>query len=89
MIRKRIAEGLEIPEEALMDLPVITLRGRDRLTIENGRRILIFSDSFLKIGTRTGALSIEGEALELECIKKGYMSLKGRISAIFYERGKQ
>lgn len=85
MIGKKIADCLELPAEAVSDVPLITVRGRDTVIVENYKRILGFSEEELRIMTGNGALCIKGDKLRLAFLKKDSVCIKGSLDTFFYE----
>ena len=39
-IKRNFAEALEIPEEIVLNLPLITMTGRERLVVENYKGVI-------------------------------------------------
>ena len=57
-LRKNMTEALELPKEIMLNLPLISLVGREEVTIENYRGILEYSEEVVRIGTTAGILCL-------------------------------
>lgn len=77
-----IASGLEMPEEVVLNVPLVSIRGRESVTIENYKRLLGFSSEEAEILTKIGRLSVKGEGLYLEYMRKDVIKIKGRITGV-------
>lgn len=84
-IKKSVTEALEIPAEALFDVPVITMAGKNELDIENYKSILEYSDSCISINTAVGIVVIEGSGLELKAVTSEAISVKGGIESLCFK----
>lgn len=85
MIGKKIAAGLEIPPEAVVSLPLVTIRGKDEAVVENYKRLVSFGEEEVVILTKYGRLKVMGEKLSLEYMVKDSIKITGRINKVGYE----
>lgn len=76
------ADALELPNEVIFNLPVITVTGRGGIDIENYKSILEYSDTSVSVNTSAGILYVEGEKLELKAVTAEYISVKGRVKGL-------
>ena len=79
IVTSTIASALELPKEVLMNLPLITLIGKEDITIENYKSILEYSEECVRINTSAGVLRIEGKKLTLKQITSDNIVIVGRI----------
>lgn len=77
-----ISESLELPEDIVMNLPKITLIGDLYIVIENHQGIIEYTETKIRINTRSGELIIYGEVLEIKVILSEEIIINGRISGI-------
>ena len=49
-LRKNMTEALELPKEIMLGLPLISLLGREEVTIENYKGILEYDEESVRIG---------------------------------------
>ncbi|MBQ2879354.1 MAG: sporulation protein YqfC [Anaerotignum sp.] len=81
-LRKNMAEALELPKEILLNLPLISLTGREEVTIENYRGILEYNEEILRIGTAAGILWLKGKGLCLKELSAECMVVSGRVDSL-------
>lgn len=81
-ISRIMAEFLEIPKDLVLDLPKITIIGRNELYLENHRGIIEYSVTCLRIGLIRGFLEIEGRDLEIKAVMPEEMSITGEINIL-------
>ncbi len=81
---KVVAEFLEIPKDLVLDLPKITLIGRNEFYLENHRGIIEYSSQRLRINLSRGFLEIQGENLEIKTLMPDEMKVWGEIRTIKY-----
>jgi sporulation protein YqfC len=78
-LRKNMTEALELPKEIMLNLPLITLVGREEVTIENYRGILEYSEEMVRIGTAAGVLCLKGNGLCLKQLSAECMVVTGKV----------
>ncbi len=83
-IKRTFAEAMELPKESILNLPLITILGREELFIENYKGIIEYSDETVRISTRIGVLKIEGRGLFLKSILPESITLMGTFTAVQY-----
>jgi len=81
-IGKVVADLLEIPKDLALDLPRITLLGRDELNVENHRGVIEYSSNRLRINLSRGFLEIEGRQLEIAALMPEEIAIVGEIISI-------
>ena len=57
-IKRNFAEALEIPEEIVLNLPLITMTGRERLVVENYKGVIEYDEKQIRLNTSIGILKI-------------------------------
>ena len=81
IISRAMAEFLEIPKDLVLDLPQITVIGRNELYLENHRGIIEYSSQRLRINLSRGFLEILGEKLEIKALLPDEIKIRGEISS--------
>jgi sporulation protein YqfC len=81
LISKTMAEFLEIPKDLVLDIPKITLIGRNELYLENHRGIIEYSSQRLRINLSRGFLEIQGENLEIKALLPDEIKIWGDINS--------
>lgn len=80
-----ITEKLDIPIDAIIDIPKIIITGKEEVTIENHKGIVAFSEHEIKISSKKGIIKIQGNNFEIFYMGSNSLTINGEIKAIFYE----
>ena len=83
--KEKLANLLSLPKEIALDLPVVTATGQGELIIENYKNLIEFTDKTIRIRTRDGTITIDGNRLILKQITSENLLIAGRISGITYD----
>lgn len=81
-LRKNMTEALELPKEIMLNLPLISLVGREEVTIENYKGILEYGAETVRIGTAAGILHLAGQGLCLKQLSAECMVVTGKLERI-------
>ncbi|OIQ61564.1 YabP family protein [Moorella thermoacetica] len=81
-MEKTVSDFLDLPPEAALDLPRLTLIGNSRLLLENHRGIVTYHPDLVKLKLSAGELEIKGTGLLLREIKPDAIALEGTIRSI-------
>ena len=81
-IRKNMTEALELPKEIMLNLPLISLIGREEVTIENYKGILEYSEETVRVGTAAGILCLSGKNLCLKQLSAECMVVTGTVTGM-------
>ncbi len=84
LISKAMADFLEIPADVVLDLPKLTITGRNELYLENHKGIIEYSTSRMRVNLSRGYLEINGERLEIQALMPDEMKVIGEINSIRY-----
>lgn len=82
IIKKGIADLLELPRDIVLDLPKITLVGNLQLYIENHKGIIEYSTGLIRINTKSGILVVTGSDLIIRTIVIEEIIVVGRIDKV-------
>jgi len=82
LIKKGIADLLELPRDIVLDLPKITLVGSLQIYIENHRGIIEYSTGIVKINTKAGILVVTGTNLTIRTIVVEEIIIVGHIDRV-------
>ncbi len=74
-----VADALDIPIDAVCDLPVITIMGKSEVNIENSRGIIEYTNNCFRINTLSGIVKIEGDELMIKSITDESICVRGII----------
>ncbi|HZK43831.1 MAG TPA: sporulation protein YqfC [Syntrophomonadaceae bacterium] len=83
-INKIMADFLEIPKDLVLDLPKITIVGREDIYIENHRGIIEYNLNRIRINLSRGFLEIEGRNLEINALMPEEMKITGEVKSFKY-----
>ncbi|ANX12954.1 sporulation protein YqfC [Fictibacillus arsenicus] len=84
-VSKWMMQNLELPADAVMDLPRITMIGQLHIYIENHRGVKAFSNEQLKLKLKQGTLVISGREFVIKTILPEEILLEGTISSVDFE----
>ncbi|PKM76572.1 MAG: sporulation protein YqfC [Firmicutes bacterium HGW-Firmicutes-15] len=82
IISKAMADFLEIPGDLVLDIPKLTITGRDELYLENHKGIIEYSTVRMRINLSRGFLEIIGDNLEIQALMPDEMRVLGDINSI-------
>ena len=83
-IKKSLIENVELPNEIVLNLPLITIVGKNKLVVENFKNIVLYSTDIIKINTSSGTLKINGKKLYLKTLNKNKIFIKGIINSTVF-----
>ena len=79
-----LSEKLDLPKDVLLDVPKIIVTGRNEVTIENHKGIMVFERDKIKINTNMSPIEIKGSDFEILYIAASTISIKGYFNSIEY-----
>ena len=83
--KEKILNKLDFPSDISLDLPKIIVVGNREITIENHRGLMAFETNMVKINSRIGAITINGEKFEILFIGETTITISGIFKGISYE----
>lgn len=83
-----LSSQLKLPSDMLAGAPIITAIGRNEVCIENYKGILEYNNTFIKILTKIGRVTIEGKNLNISYFTNDEMKITGMIHSINYVNSK-
>ncbi|MCL2199508.1 MAG: YabP/YqfC family sporulation protein [Defluviitaleaceae bacterium] len=83
-IKQKLTNFLSLPGEVTLDLPLLMATGRGEVNIENYKNLIEFTDTKIRVNTRAGSMTIEGEKLTLRQVTTENVLVSGVISGISY-----
>ena len=81
-IKDRLSEVLELPKDAVLDLPQIVMSGNREICIDNYKGIILYSDTVMKINARDFVITVTGASLDIANIGNNDISVSGIINKI-------
>ena len=81
-VKQNISEVLELPIDIIMDLPKLTVIGNMEASILNHKGIIEYTETVIRVNTKSGVLKITGEDLQLKTILSEEIIIVGLIENI-------
>lgn len=83
--KTKVAELSELPKDVALGITVITITGDTEVSIENHRGILEYTDSKIRIRTKSGKIILLGYNLLVDSYSNDEMIIKGIINSIEFK----
>ena len=83
-LRRNVVNALELPKEVMLNLPLISLTGKEELIIENYKGIVEYGDEVMRVNTAIGVLRIEGKGLLLRQLTSECIVVTGTIKGVLF-----
>ncbi|MBQ2770969.1 MAG: hypothetical protein IJF41_06990 [Clostridia bacterium] len=87
--KQKVYELLDLPRDADLVTPRITLSGNEILLVENNQEAVTCTERQVRLMTNLGILSIEGRDLELKEFMEGRAVIRGRITGLAFETAEE
>lgn len=81
-VKRRVADALELPKEVLLNLPLISLIGKEEVGVENFKGILEYHEETVRVNTTAGVLRIQGQGLKLKQLTAEQILVTGQIKTL-------
>ncbi|WP_326908958.1 YabP/YqfC family sporulation protein [Sedimentibacter sp. MB31-C6] len=81
-LRSKLADDLEIPNDAISDNFDLRMHGNNKVIIENHRGITIYENDVVGIKTKENNIMIKGSKFKIEEINDYKVIIKGVINEI-------
>lgn len=83
---QRLAEEMDISQEAVPGLPLVELCGEKRVLIENHRGVLTYGSAEIHVCVSFGEVVVRGCGLELAKMTREQLVICGRIDSVYLVR---
>ena len=84
-LTNRVAKAYEMPKDVVLGLPILTITGQSELSLENYRGIQEYTDTLIRVQTKTGQIKLHGTCLKVEYYTNDEMKVTGRLQSIEYQ----
>ncbi|MCL2351829.1 MAG: sporulation protein YqfC [Firmicutes bacterium] len=81
-LKEKVASALSLPGEVILDLPFVSMMGKNEVSVENYRNIVEFTDERIRINTSSGVLVINGRKLYIKRITSENILISGAIGNV-------
>lgn len=82
VISEKLTKKMELTEDILLRVPIVTGYGNQRFCIENYRNIIEYTTNLIRIQTKTGKIHIIGKNLVIAYFREDAMCVMGEILII-------
>ena len=79
-------DSLKLPKDLLLGASIVTLTGNHEAWIENYKGIIEYSDTIIRIRTKSGQIRISGKKLQVDLYTNDEIKLNGTIDSIEFCR---
>ncbi len=80
-----VVDIFELPPEVILNTPLITLTGKEKLTVENYTSIIEYTGEQVRIHTTAGIIKIDGNSIKIDEITNDEISMSGKFLKLEYE----
>ena len=84
VISEKLTKKMELTEDILLRVPIVTGYGNQRFCIENYRNIIEYTTNQIRIQTKTGKIHILGRNLVIAYFRDDAMCVMGEVLSIEY-----
>ena len=82
--RLKLVDMLEVPKDVALDEGIITLTGKREALIENYKGIVKYTDDYIKVQTKDGAIEFKGKNFVITYLTDEEIKVTGNIEEINY-----
>ncbi|MDI3501153.1 MAG: hypothetical protein PWP22_924 [Thermoanaerobacter sp.] len=81
-IKNELVNAIDFPKEVLLNLPKVTLIGKNHITIENHKGIIEYIPERIRVNTTIGVVRILGKNMIVNSIMTEIITISGEIMNI-------
>ena len=81
----KLSERFDLPNEALSDMPLTRICGRQSVGIENHHGIVEYTEQCVRVSVRRGTIAILGERLSIARMTRRCVEIRGAIRTVELE----
>ena len=75
----KIIERLELPQDIILGVPLLSMQGNAELMIENHRGLLQYDSDEIRVRTKTFTVQVTGRKLTIQEYRKDVLIIRGWI----------
>lgn len=79
-VRQRVADGLDMSKEVILDVPRMVFIGDREVAVENYKSIVEYTDTRIVLEAKPRRLRFTGSGLELKSITREMVFIVGKIT---------
>ena len=84
-VKRSLSEKLDISKDIILELPKITITGKEEITIEHHKGIIVFEKNIIRVNTKIKVIKILGRNFEIIYIGESTLSIKGEFISVEFE----
>ena len=81
-IREKLASAASMPKDVVLGASVVTMLGRNEVSIENYRGIIEYTDTLIRVQTKSGQIRLTGKRLQVEYYTNDEMKITGAVHTL-------
>jgi len=81
-LKRQFSDIFELPEEIVMDAPLIMLADRHKFYLENHKGVALYRENGIKVRLKSGFLQVTGTKLHIDWIEAGVIKISGNIRGL-------
>ncbi len=86
---EKLASAASMPKDVVLGASVITILGRNEVCIENYRGIIEYTDTLIRVQTKSGQIRLIGKRLQIEYYTNDEMKITGLVTALEFVSGRK
>lgn len=83
-MKEKLASVTSMPKDVVLGAAVVTIVGTGEVCIENYRGIIEYTDTLIRVQTKSCQLKLLGKHLQIEYYTNDEMKITGRILSLEY-----
>ena len=88
-IREKLASAASMPKDVVLGASVVTMLGRNEVSIENYRGIIEYTDTLIRVQTKSGQIRLTGKRLQIEYYTNDEMKVTGALHTLKFIDGRK
>lgn len=88
-IREKLASAASMPKDVVLGASVVTMLGRNEVSIENYRGIIEYTDTLIRVQTKSGQIRLTGKRLQVEYYTNDEMKITGAVHTLEFTDGRK
>ena len=81
-LKRNVVQALELPKEVMLNLPLLSMTGREEVVLENYKGIVEYCEEVIRISTAVGVIRMTGKDLFLKQLTAECLVVTGKIETI-------
>ena len=88
-IREKLASAASMPKDVVLGASVVTMLGRNEVSIENYRGIIEYTDTLIRVQTKSGQIRLTGKRLQIEYYTNDEMEVTEAVHTLEFIDGRK